>query len=301
VLEETTMTDSIDNTDSTESGAFKGKLPLPQPSSPASLDEKVLAYARENVPHTQSWWQSYWIRGLSAAGIAGLAVLIALPQAPQAPLVAEKVSDAASELHTEAASTTSKPMSASRDTLPTPSPVAKTASKATSIAAAKPENVQTRQYAREDAMGLSSAVSKPVQIQRAKKASEKEHKLEPRKQQRSIVNQDMLADAMEAKDQEENAEQSRLSEVARPTKFTFPVAAPTKINTVRAPSLTLPTVTNQKEAEEAVEFCLTLHNNSVGVIERLCYQHILDSCKECDLPPTLDDAKRERWSRQSKP
>jgi hypothetical protein len=57
-----------------------GKLPLPSPRSPRQLDDKILAYARDNAPEKKSFIQPRWVAGLATAGVVVLALFITEPQ-----------------------------------------------------------------------------------------------------------------------------------------------------------------------------------------------------------------------------
>jgi hypothetical protein len=57
-----------------------GKLPLPSPRSPRQLDEKILAYARDNAPEKKSFLPPRWVAGLATAGVVVLALFITEPQ-----------------------------------------------------------------------------------------------------------------------------------------------------------------------------------------------------------------------------
>lgn len=58
-------------------------LPLPSPPSPLELDDKILAYARDNAPHKNRWLGHGWTAGLATAGIVVVSLLIIDTQAPQ--------------------------------------------------------------------------------------------------------------------------------------------------------------------------------------------------------------------------
>jgi len=57
-----------------------GKLPLPSPRSPQQLDDKILAYARDNAPEKKSFLQPRWVAGLATASVVALALFITEPQ-----------------------------------------------------------------------------------------------------------------------------------------------------------------------------------------------------------------------------
>ena len=63
-----------------EHSATHETLPLPTPTSPRVLDDKILAYARQHTPTKASYWQPRWATGLAAASITAMAVFIGLPQ-----------------------------------------------------------------------------------------------------------------------------------------------------------------------------------------------------------------------------
>lgn len=60
------------------------KLPLPRPRSPSALDDKILAYARQQAPQRKGsripGWSGGWPAGLATAGIVAIAVLITQTQ-----------------------------------------------------------------------------------------------------------------------------------------------------------------------------------------------------------------------------
>ena len=58
----------------------KGKLPLPSPRSPQQLDDKILAYARDNAPEKKSFLPPRWVAGLATASVVVLALFITEPQ-----------------------------------------------------------------------------------------------------------------------------------------------------------------------------------------------------------------------------
>lgn len=58
------------------------RMPLPSPRSTRELDDKILAYARDNAPRQRTHRPARWAAGLATAGIVAVAVLIALPQKP---------------------------------------------------------------------------------------------------------------------------------------------------------------------------------------------------------------------------
>jgi hypothetical protein len=59
-----------------------GELPLPSPRSPRQLDEKILAYARDNAPEKKLFLPPRWVAGLATAGVVVLALFITEPQQP---------------------------------------------------------------------------------------------------------------------------------------------------------------------------------------------------------------------------
>lgn len=67
-------------------------MPLPAPRSTQELDEKILAYARDNAPRQRRHRPARWVAGLATAGIVAVAVLIALPQRPT-PQLARQVEE----------------------------------------------------------------------------------------------------------------------------------------------------------------------------------------------------------------
>ena len=83
-------------------GPGDGKLPLPSPRSPRQLDDKILAYARDNAPEKKSFLQPRWAAGLATAGVVVLALFITEPQqqtpgfSSPAPVLEEDMSPAAS-------------------------------------------------------------------------------------------------------------------------------------------------------------------------------------------------------------
>lgn len=52
---------------------------LPQPTSPAALDQRILAHARAQAPAKPNHWRSPWVGGLATASIVTVALLIANP------------------------------------------------------------------------------------------------------------------------------------------------------------------------------------------------------------------------------
>jgi hypothetical protein len=58
----------------------EGKLPLPSPRSPQQLDDKILAYARDNAPEKKSFLPPRWVAGLATASVVVLALFITEPQ-----------------------------------------------------------------------------------------------------------------------------------------------------------------------------------------------------------------------------
>ena len=70
-------------------------IPLPSPRSTQELDEKILAYARDNAPRQRRHRPARWVAGLATAGIVAVAVLIALPQRPT-PQLARQVEERSS-------------------------------------------------------------------------------------------------------------------------------------------------------------------------------------------------------------
>ena len=73
-------------------GHGSGHMPLPSPRSTQELDEKILAYARDNAPRQRRHQPARWVAGLATAGIVAVAVLIALPQRPT-PQLARQVEE----------------------------------------------------------------------------------------------------------------------------------------------------------------------------------------------------------------
>jgi len=73
-------------------GHRTGHMPLPAPRSTQELDEKILAYARDNAPRQRRHRPARWVAGLATAGIVAVAVLIALPQRPT-PQLARQVEE----------------------------------------------------------------------------------------------------------------------------------------------------------------------------------------------------------------
>ena len=68
------------------------ELPLPRPRSPAQLDARILAHARDRAPEKSRAYSPAWARGLAAAGIVGIAVLITDPRSP-APVLEPPAAD----------------------------------------------------------------------------------------------------------------------------------------------------------------------------------------------------------------
>lgn len=64
-------------------------LPLPSPRSPAQLDDKILAYARDHAPSKRFPLQPAWVAGLATTGVVVLALFITLPQQPAPTVVME--------------------------------------------------------------------------------------------------------------------------------------------------------------------------------------------------------------------
>ena len=58
------------------------KTPLPSPRSPQELDEKILAYARQQLPAKKSYRGPLWLSGLATASVVVIAVLIVTPDQP---------------------------------------------------------------------------------------------------------------------------------------------------------------------------------------------------------------------------
>jgi hypothetical protein len=61
-------------------GPGEGKLPLPSPRSPRQLDDRILAYARDNAPEKKSFGHPRWVAGLATASVVVLALFITEPQ-----------------------------------------------------------------------------------------------------------------------------------------------------------------------------------------------------------------------------
>jgi alpha/beta superfamily hydrolase len=56
------------------------KLPLPSPRSPSGLDEKILAYAKQQLPEKKPYRPALWLSGLATASVVAIAVIIAIPE-----------------------------------------------------------------------------------------------------------------------------------------------------------------------------------------------------------------------------
>jgi len=61
-------------------GPAEGKLPLPSARSPQELDDKILAYARDNAPEKKPFLQPRWVAGLATASVVAIALFITEPQ-----------------------------------------------------------------------------------------------------------------------------------------------------------------------------------------------------------------------------
>ena len=59
------------------------KLPLPSPHSPSGLDEKILAYAKQQLPEKETYRPPLWLSGLATASVVAIAVIIAIPEQPR--------------------------------------------------------------------------------------------------------------------------------------------------------------------------------------------------------------------------
>jgi hypothetical protein len=68
-------------------------LPLPRRDSPAGLDGKVLAHAREHAPRRTPFFRAPWMTGLATAGVVVIAVLLSDTQAPSPALQREIPAD----------------------------------------------------------------------------------------------------------------------------------------------------------------------------------------------------------------
>jgi hypothetical protein len=66
----------------------KGELPLPSPRSPDGLDQRILAYARDNAPRSRPLLRPAWMTGAATACVLVVALLVGGPQ-QQAPLESE--------------------------------------------------------------------------------------------------------------------------------------------------------------------------------------------------------------------
>jgi hypothetical protein len=68
-----------------ESG--REQLPLPTPTSPQGLDDRILSYARRNAPERRAFFPG-WAAGLATVSVLLVAVIIMAPQ-PQQPAAPE--------------------------------------------------------------------------------------------------------------------------------------------------------------------------------------------------------------------
>ena len=66
----------------------KGELPLPSPRSPQDLDQRILAYARDNTPRSRPLLRPTWMAGAATACVLVVALLVGGPQ-QQAPMESE--------------------------------------------------------------------------------------------------------------------------------------------------------------------------------------------------------------------
>ena len=81
----------------------KGKLPLPSPRSPDDLDQRILAYARDNTPRSRPLLRPTWMAGAATACVLVVALLVGGPQR-QVPMESEaRKSESVSEVPSPAA------------------------------------------------------------------------------------------------------------------------------------------------------------------------------------------------------
>jgi hypothetical protein len=87
-------------------------LPLPTPTSPRELDDRILSYARRNAPERRAFFPG-WAAGLATVSVVLLTVIIVEPQRQQ---------PAAPELSPAAGQSAPEPATAKRNTVTAPSP-----------------------------------------------------------------------------------------------------------------------------------------------------------------------------------
>ena len=115
-------------------GSGQEHLPLPTPTSPRELDDRILSYARRNAPERRAFFPG-WAAGLATVSVLLVAVMIVAPQ-PQQPA-------------------TPKPSPAAEQSAPAPA-----AAKSNSVTAQGPERRKSTardlEYAGEAEAGVSA-------------------------------------------------------------------------------------------------------------------------------------------------
>ncbi|MFT4520860.1 MAG: hypothetical protein ACI9JM_003268 [Halioglobus sp.] len=258
---------------------------LPKPPSPAALDDKILAYARQQAPQKQPLWRSGWVSGIATAGVVAIAVLIADPS-QQTP----SFKDVAQEQELPSYGYTS--LSGLREER---------------LSAPSPEESRKR----------SALVMKPQLKAKPKSVVRKIAAItrQPSMPATAMIAEDMAGDSAESASLAYTEADSVPSEAERVAESTERPVATTRTLTARQQTRQLTVVDTSVLHEEKGTAMPPIKVGDTAFVEQLAacerllesgksdeastlYQQLQKSCADCQLPQSLEEAIAQQQARE---
>lgn len=252
---------------------------LPQPASPAGLDQKILHHARAQAPAKPNLWRSPWVGGLVTASIVTVALLIADPsvQVPESGPAAILMEDHAARKEVRQINAPSSHYEAGvaadlqrNEATLNAEPTAATSAHAIAAPAPQPELPAKAKQASPPAASMAAA-------------SEQRAALTDKRRDRSLRQQQANVAARKEQDMAEVMAGAAMPMLSKQSGLKQEMEEKDDLEFAAVPPVRATLGLQLRSLQE-------LFASGEEDTARMHYKTLRDSCPECDLPATLEEA-----------